>query len=249
MATLMQSLSVPEILLLQWVVSAARYALFAGGAWLVFWRWLYPKGRSRRLSPRTPDAAQIRREIRLSALSMTLFLIPIGVGVIGTRLGFSKVYFRAEEQGWAWYFGSYAALIAWHETYFYWTHRLLHWGPVFRRVHRAHHLSRHPTPFTAFAFHPFEALVEGFAIVPFIFLVPIQLGVVAVFAAFSLAFNVYGHLGMRGFNHDRGLARLVNSPETHGAHHARFNGNYSLYTTVWDRIMGTELRPLDRSEP
>ncbi len=26
-----------------------------------------------------------------------------------------------------------------HDAWFYWTHRLLHWGPLYRHVHYIHH--------------------------------------------------------------------------------------------------------------
>lgn len=26
-----------------------------------------------------------------------------------------------------------------HDTWFYWTHRLLHWRPIYKHVHRDHH--------------------------------------------------------------------------------------------------------------
>lgn len=238
----MQSLSIPEILLFQWVMNLSRYVLFAGGAWLVFWKWFYPKWEARRISPEDPTPGQIRREIGMSAVSMTIFLLPVMIGLYTARAGYSKLYFRADEYGWTWYALSYVALFFWHDTYFYWTHRLMHWGPIYRLVHRVHHLSRHPTPFTAFSFHPLEALIEGLPVVALSFLVPLHVGATALFTLFSLAFNVYGHLGFRVWNH-RGVAKYLNSTEDHGAHHERFLGNYGLYTSLWDRAMGTRLKP------
>ena len=237
----MQSLSIPEILLFQWGMNLTRYTLLAGGAWLVFWKWFHPKWKSRRLAPVDPTAAQIRREILMSAVSMTIFLLPVAVILLTARSGYSKLYFKPEQYGWTWYFLSYVALFVWHDTYFYWTHRLMHWGPIYRVVHRVHHLSKHPTPFTAFSFHPLEALIEGAAISVLTFILPLHVGVTAIFTLFSLAFNVYGHLGIRVVPH-RGFWKYFNSPESHGAHHERFRGNYSLYTNFWDRVMGTELK-------
>ncbi len=221
-----------------------RYTVFAGGAWLVFWKWFYPKWKARRISPVDPTRSQIRREILASGLSMTIFVIPAGVTLYTARFGISKIYFRADQYGWTWYWLSYVALFIWHDTFFYWTHRLMHWGPIFRRVHRVHHLSKDPTPFTAFSFHPVEALMESLAVVSFTFILPVHMGATALFALFSLAFNVYGHLGIRVFRHDRGITKYLNSPESHGSHHARFLGNYSLYTNFWDHVMGTHLPPV-----
>jgi sterol desaturase/sphingolipid hydroxylase (fatty acid hydroxylase superfamily) len=246
MGTILQSLSLPEILLLQWGVNLTRYTLFAGGAWLVFWKWFYPKYRARRIADRDPEPGQIRREILLSAVSMTIFLLPVAILILSARTGISKAYFHAGDRGWAWYVASYFALFAWHDTYFYWTHRAMHWKPLYRLVHHTHHLSRHPTPFTAFAFHPLEAVIESLALVSFAFVFPVHVGVLAIFTLFSLAFNVYGHLGIRVLSHEGKISRYFNGPETHGAHHERFTGNFSLYTNVWDRAMGTLLKPKSR---
>src|SRR5262249_17520602 len=40
---------------------------------------------------------------------------------------------------------SFALSLFLFDTWFYWFHRLLHWKPLFRTVHRWHHLCRTPT--------------------------------------------------------------------------------------------------------
>lgn len=34
-----------------------------------------------------------------------------------------------------------------HDSWFYWTHRLLHWKPLYRNVHYVHHRCAPPAPF------------------------------------------------------------------------------------------------------
>ena len=39
-----------------------------------------------------------------------------------------------------------AALDVLHDAWFYWTHRLLHWRPLYRHVHHIHHRCAPPCP-------------------------------------------------------------------------------------------------------
>jgi len=55
--------------------------------------------------------------------------------------------------------------------------------------------------------------------------------------------NVIGHLGLElapaGFTRRRGWRHSTTTTH-HALHHARPRGNFGLYFTWWDRIMGTE---------
>jgi len=68
---------------------------------------------------------------------------------------------------------------------------------------------------------------------------PLQLG---IFFLFMIMYNVYGHLGFElypsGFA-GSWLGRWINTSVSHNQHHHHFTGNYGLYFTVWDRVMGT----------
>lgn len=228
-----------EILAFQWGMNLLRYFTVAGGAWLVFWKWLYPKWKARSLYAAPPDRRHRRREIFYSVLTTFIFLGPVAVILTTADSGLSKVYRDVADHGWLWYAATYGIMLIWHETYFYWIHRLMHWKPIYRRVHHVHHLSREPTPFAAFSFHPLEALLEAGAFVSIACLLPIHFSALAIFTFLSLLMNVYGHLGIEVFDHDRGISRYVNSPRYHAWHHQHFRGNYSLYLNFWDRWMKT----------
>jgi sterol desaturase/sphingolipid hydroxylase (fatty acid hydroxylase superfamily) len=228
-----------QVLAIQWGVNLFRYFFIAGGAWLVFWKWFYPKLRERSLYPETPARRHRKREILYSVLTTIIFLGPVAL-VIGTRdMGISKVYSHISDYGWGWALMSYFVLYAWHDTYFYWVHRFMHWKPIYRRVHHVHHLSREPTPFTAFSFHPLEAILESLPIALAALVLPFHVGTLAIFSLFSVVMNVYGHLGIEIFDHKKAPWTFVNSPRYHTWHHQQYLGNYSLYTNFWDRLMGT----------
>lgn len=72
-----------------------------------------------------------------------------------------------------------------HDTWFYWTHRLLHWPPLYSRVHALHHRSSVPTAFTGYSFHPAEAALVFANEVLVCFLFPIHLGLHRAYHLFT----------------------------------------------------------------
>ena len=61
----------------------------------------------------------------------------------------------------------------------------------------------------------------------------------------QMILNVIGHLGYeiypKGFN-THWLFRWKTPSTHHNMHHMKFNGNYGLYFTWWDRIFKTEFK-------
>lgn len=63
-----------------------------------------------------------------------------------------------------------------------------------------------------------------------------------LFLLFMICRNVMGHLGLELFPKDflrSPWLRFHTTSTHHGMHHHRFGGNYGLYFTFWDRVMGT----------
>jgi hypothetical protein len=139
---------------------AVRYGVFAGFAYALGYR----RGRSDRwhkLQPSMPTAAQLRREIAYSVVAVAVFgLINVVLGVLGA-LPHTLLYTDIARHGWMWFVLSIPVALLLHDAYFYWTHRLLHRRVIFGIVHRVHHLSMNPTPWTAYSFHPMESLVQA----------------------------------------------------------------------------------------
>jgi len=51
-------------------------------------------------------------------------------------------------------------LYAWGDFHFYWTHRLLHASPwLYKHVHKEHHESFNPDPFSGLSMHPIESTI------------------------------------------------------------------------------------------
>jgi sterol desaturase/sphingolipid hydroxylase (fatty acid hydroxylase superfamily) len=156
---------------------------------------------------------------------------------------YTRVYFNlSDHPGW-WLPVSVLLSLVIHDTYFYWTHRILHHPRFFRVAHLVHHQSTNPSPWTSYSFHFIEAWVEGAVLLPIVFILPMHpLGII-LFAISGFIINVYGHLGYeimpRHFRKSF-LFEIFNTSVHHNLHHSKFKGNYGLYFRIWDRLMGTE---------
>ncbi len=222
-----------------------RYAITAGGFYGLFWVWRTHPWRHRRLQAVCPRARQIWAEVGYSMSTVLVFSIVGLATTLAARAGHTQVYTDLSERGWAWAGVSTLLMILLHDAYFYWTHRWMHLPRVFRHVHRVHHASTSPTPWTAYSFHPLEALVQA-AIFPLIVvLIPAHPIAIFAFLLYMIVRNVMGHLGFEVF-----AAGLVRNPLTHwhtttthhDLHHRNPGWNFGLYFSWWDALMGTTHR-------
>jgi sterol desaturase/sphingolipid hydroxylase (fatty acid hydroxylase superfamily) len=221
---------------------AGRYMLVALPAFAIVWWWGRERFRSRLIGRDFAGPEHLRRELWWSASTAVVFA---AVGLIvwaGHRAGVMRVYLHVDERGWVYWVASIVALVVLHDAYFYWTHRAMHHPWLFRRVHRVHHLSTNPSPLAAYAFAPAEAVVQAM-FVPIVALVlPFHPVAMFVFLVYMIARNVLGHLGVelmpRWFVRHRWLSAFTTTTH-HAMHHRKPRGNYGLYFTFWDRLMGT----------
>ena len=173
---------------------AVRYIVFAGIAWGLGYRRGVAE-RARKLQPAMPAAAQIGREIGYSTVAVAVFGAINGILAFAGVVPHTLLYRAIGQYGFPWFVVSIAVALGVHDTYFYWTHRLLHLRSIFPRVHRIHHLSTNPTPWTAYAFHPTESIVRAGGVVVILFVVPMHPLALILFQVISTAVNVYGHSG------------------------------------------------------
>lgn len=233
---------------LRWLFSFSmllvRYFIFAGGAYLLYYvikrrQWLFMK-----IQQRYPDNQQIFTEIKYSLLTFTVFasvVVGIRLLVVNDILA-TKVYKNFSEHSILYYLLTTAFIIFFHDTYFYWAHRLMHHPLFYERVHKVHHLSKDPTPWAAFAFHPFEALLEIGFVPLLIFTLPLHFSSLLILSIWQICFNVMGHLGYeifpRGALHHWFL-QWFNTSTNHNMHHKYVRCNYGLYFSFWDWLMNT----------
>ena len=233
------------------VIVVARYFLLSGGLYLWIWKLRARQWDSRRLYPGEISPKQIRDEVIYSIVS-SLFFAGAGTWILRAWAeGKAGLYIDPAAYGWVWLPVSFVFLVLAHETYFYWTHRLMHIPAILRRVHHVHHASIHPTPFASFSFHPIEALIEAIIIPLLVLFIPIHVGVFVLFLLFMTVLGVINHLGYelypRGFE-THGFFQWWISATHHQEHHEKFKKNFGLYFTFWDHWMGTQdPRPSQRN--
>ncbi len=231
------------------VFIAMRYGMFAGGAWLLAYVLFYRRWKHRKVVQKLPASSEIRREIFYSAISVVIFAAVGAVTILAAKQGWTQFYTRYNAYPVWWFYTSIACAIILHDTWFYWTHRLMHHRKLFRFFHRTHHLSHNPSPWAAYAFDPAEAVVQA-AIFPLVvFVMPIHPAAFGIFMVWQIAHNIVGHTGFEihpRWMIDSPLGKILNTTTNHAMHHEKMRGNYGLYFNVWDRLMGTNHADYER---
>lgn len=228
-----------------------RYLISAGIFYWYYFKLKSEKFRNKRLSKRGFRKGQLRKEIYWSMWSSVIFGFFGAITYLLWQKGFTAIYLDPGKFGF-WYLpASFILLSLLHETYYYWLHRWMHKPKIFKRVHKVHHDSLVPSPWTAFSFHPWESLLEAI-IVPLLLLVlpvhPIILGFYLIFMTLS---SVINHLDIEiypSFFIKSRLGKLFIGATHHHFHHAEFKTNFGLYFTFWDRLMNTESKSKVSSE-
>jgi sterol desaturase/sphingolipid hydroxylase (fatty acid hydroxylase superfamily) len=158
-------------------------------------------------------------------------------------LGQTLLYSDIHQYPW-WYLGiSYIVAIILQDTYFYFLHRLFHHPWLFRWFHQGHHLSKHPTAWTSFAFDPLEAIAQALFLIGIVFVIPLHfITMIAVLSTMTV-WGIVNHLGIEqlpaNFPH-HWCGRWFTGPAHHALHHHRYTLHYGLYFTFWDKRLRTQ---------
>lgn len=187
---------------------------------------------------------QIRREIAYSLASAAIYGVPAGIVAWGWReRGWTLIYTDVTTYP-LWYLPvSLLLYLLAHDTWFYWTHRLLHRPAWFRAAHAVHHASHPPTAWAAMSFHPLEALSGAVVIPALAFLLPIHVGALGLVLAIMTVMGVTNHMGWEMFPQalvrSKGGHWLITASH-HQRHHEEYQCNYGLYFRLWDHLCGTD---------
>ncbi len=187
---------------------------------------------------------QIRAEIGWSLASAAIYGVPAGVVAWGWQAhGWTRMYTDTGAMGLWWLPVSYLLYLAAHDTWFYWTHRWMHWPRPFRIAHAVHHASRPPTAWAAMSFHPIEAVTGAIVIPALVFLIPVHVAVLGLVLLTMTVMGVTNHMGWELFPrrlvHSR-VGHWLITASHHHRHHEHYQCNYGLYFRVWDHLCGTD---------
>ncbi len=129
------------------------------------------------------------------------------------------------------------ALPLWETLHFFLIHRLIHWPPLYRRVHALHHRNSNTGPWSGMSMHPIEHLFY-LSTVLIHFVVPAHPLLIAFHLMYFTLTAATSHTGYHGLLvGDRLLMRLGNFH--HQLHHRYYECNYGGLEIPMDRWSGS----------
>lgn len=231
------------------VYASANYFRFTIFSFLIFWVIFKNRLAHLRIQPRPKTTVKvIFKEIGYSCLTFVVIgIINCFLDKIMLRdrsgLFYQNYYQDISTYGWNYFVLSVFLMLVLDDTYFYWSHRLLHHPTLYRSIHKVHHVSVDPNPFTTYSFHPLEAaiLFFGYRLVPSI--IPVHELAVSIWLLLTLLNSIAIHLGYEIYPQWFTKSKLTNwktSCTHHNMHHEKVKGNYALIFTWWDKLNKTE---------
>lgn len=236
-----------ELVLTRWISTMIRAALILGPMALVFWIW-----RPRWIEGfRIPQPREVRpivmREIPRTIWGLSVYMLPLMTLIwLKQTLGYSPMYLDMDEYGLPYFIATILIFMVFTDTWFYWAHRLMHSQKILRKCHSVHHQSYNPNPATAYSFDLVESLINMTPYFILVLTIPWHPLALLIFGTFGIFFVGYIHLGYDfGFEwrQRHPVLKWIYSSTHHSIHHQRYEGNYAVYFTFWDKWMKTEILP------
>ncbi len=122
-------------------------------------------------------------------------------------------------------------------AHFYLIHRMLHWPPLFKRVHILHHKNIHIGPWSGMSMHPVEHII---------YISSVLIHFVIASHPVILLLHLYMRCMAPAFSHS-GFEKLIIKDKAitegadfhHQLHHKYFECNYGNVDMPWDRWFGS----------
>ena len=180
-------------------------------------------------------------------LSLSLYMLPVLSTLYFLKEHkYTVMYTDIEQYGWAYFVLSILLFAAFIDTWFYWAHRLMHKYGFLKRSHNVHHRSYNVSPVTSYSFD----IVEGFInMMPYwiaVMIIPWHPTALFIFGTFGIFYIGYIHLGYDfayQWRRKNPVLKWFYSSTHHSIHHQRYDHNFGLYFTFWDKLMKTEAEP------
>lgn len=131
------------------------------------------------------------------------------------------------------------------DTWHYWFHRALHYGPLYKSIHKLHHTYSAPFGLAAEYASPIEVMLLGFGVVgtPILwvsFTKDLHLFTMYLWIVLRLFQAIDAH---SGYDFPWSLRKILPfwaGADHHDLHHERFIGNYASSFRWWDYVLDTE---------
>jgi len=225
------------------VIIFLRYLLFSEIYHFFFFKLFKPYFQKRFLSKKPLKKKQFLKEIYWSTISGFVFGIFILFSYYLFEIDETLIYSDVSKYG-IWYiFLSVFIVLLLQDTYYYWTHRWMHKPKIYKYFHLVHHKSVHSTVWTSFSFHPLETIVQALLLPILICILPLHFyAIITVLSIMTISATI-NHAGVEVYptgTLGKWFKQIFIGATHHDFHHTKFNYNYGLYFTFWDRVMKTE---------
>ena len=136
-----------------------------------------------------------------------------------------------------WFIAILLIIPHWQGMYFYWTHRALHWPPLYKHVHLWHHKNVNTGPWSGLAMHPVEQMILMGDVLFFLVLAAHPIHVICLIQSHLISAPT-SHTGFEGLA--LGKKRSFRLGDYfHHLHHRYFDCNYGTTDMPWDKWFGT----------
>ncbi len=125
----------------------------------------------------------------------------------------------------------------WETTHFFLIHRLIHWSPLYKRIHALHHRNTNVGPWSGLSMHPGEHLIY-LSTVLIHFIIPSNPLLIMFHLQYFTLSAATTHAGYQGITfNDKVILPL--GTFHHQMHHRYFECNYGGLETPWDQWTGS----------
>ena len=136
-----------------------------------------------------------------------------------------------------WFVALFLLTPVWISLHFYWVHRALHWGPLYRLAHALHHRNINVGPWSGLSMHPVEHAIF-FSSILIHFIVPASVVHILFHMQHQALTAATSHTGFENLLvKDR--KQLALGTFHHQMHHRYFEVNYGNLEMPWDKWFGT----------
>lgn len=136
-----------------------------------------------------------------------------------------------------WFVALFLLTPVWISLHFYWIHRALHWGPLYRIAHSLHHRNVNVGPWSGLSMHPVEHLL---------FFSSVLVHIVVAAHPLHILFHLQHQALTAASSHTGFESLLVRDRKAlalgtfhHQMHHRYFEVNYGNLEMPWDKWFGS----------